>query len=95
MAIICGFLVACGCLTSKSFPDSKPASLGLTMFFIATFIVIAPEHIVADYFFFAYKSVVSATFDPKILIILLFSALGNAVGGITTGYLDKYRREKI
>jgi formate/nitrite transporter FocA (FNT family) len=93
MAVFCGFLVACGCLTGKSFPENKGVSMALTVFFIATFVLIAPEHIVADFFFFAYWSISNMTFTPEILPILLFSALGNAVGGIGAGYLDLIRRK--
>jgi formate/nitrite transporter FocA (FNT family) len=91
-AVICGFLVACACLTVKSFPDSKPASLGLSVIFIAVFVLCVPEHIVADYFFFAYYSF-TVGFEPAFLPILVIVAAGNAVGGMGTGYLDYLRRK--
>jgi formate/nitrite transporter FocA (FNT family) len=94
MAIICGFLVACACLTVKSFPDSKPASLGLSIIFIAVFVLTVPEHIVADYFFFFYYSF-TVGFELRFLPILAVVAVGNCIGGMGTGYLDYIRRKDL
>jgi formate/nitrite transporter FocA (FNT family) len=91
-AVLCGFLVACACLTSKSFPDSKPASLGLSVIFIAVFVICVPEHIVADFFFFSYYSF-KVGFELSFLPILLIVTAGNLIGGMGTGYLDYYRRK--
>lgn len=92
-AVICGFLVACACLTVKSFPDNKVASLGLSIIFIATFVLTVPEHIVADYFFFSYYSF-AVGFELRFLPILGVVAAGNLIGGIGTGYLDCIRRKE-
>jgi len=92
-SVICGFLVACACLTVKSYPDNKVASLGLSIIFIAVFVLCVPEHIVADYFFFAYYSF-KVGFEPEMIIILPIVAAGNLIGGMGTGYLDYYRRKE-
>ncbi|MCL2638248.1 MAG: formate/nitrite transporter family protein [Oscillospiraceae bacterium] len=94
LAIICGFLVACACLTVKSFPDNKVASLGLSIIFIATFVLTVPEHIVADYFFFSYYSFMVG-FELRFLPILAVVAVGNLIGGMGTGYLDYIRRKDL
>ncbi|MDR2533097.1 MAG: formate/nitrite transporter family protein [Oscillospiraceae bacterium] len=92
LAVICGFLVACACLTVKSFPDNKVASLGLSVIFIAVFVICVPEHIVADFFFFSYYSF-KVGFEVKFLPILLIVTVGNLIGGMGTGYLEYYRRK--
>jgi len=92
LAVICGFLVACACLTAKSFPDNKVASLGLSVIFIAVFVICVPEHIVADFFFFSFYSF-NVGFEVKMLPILLVVTVGNLIGGMGTGYLDWYRRK--
>jgi formate/nitrite transporter FocA (FNT family) len=92
LSIICGFLVACACLTVKSFPDNKVASLGLSVIFIAVFVLTVPEHIVADFYFFSYYSFMVG-FDVKFIPILAVVAVGNLIGGMGTGYLDYYRRK--
>lgn len=93
LAVFCGFLVACSCLAPKSFPDSRVASILLTVMFVAVFIICGFEHIVADAFFFAFYAV-NKGFAFKIVPAFLAVAAGNIVGGISTGYLDKWRREK-
>ncbi|MCL2633588.1 MAG: formate/nitrite transporter family protein [Oscillospiraceae bacterium] len=90
LSIFCGFLVACACLTPKAFPDNRIASLALTIIFIATFVVCVPEHIVADIFFFAFYSF-TVGFEIEMVPILLIVAAGNLIGGMGTGYLEKYR----
>jgi formate/nitrite transporter FocA (FNT family) len=92
LAIICGFLVGCACLTVKAFPDNRVASLGLSSLFIATFVITVPEHIVADYFFFSYYSF-TVGFEWKFIPILAIVAVGNVIGCMGTGYLDYYRRK--
>ncbi|MCL2020170.1 MAG: formate/nitrite transporter family protein [Oscillospiraceae bacterium] len=90
LAVICGFLVACACLTGKIYPDNKVASLGLSIIFIAVFVLCVPEHIVADFFFFSYYSFMVG-FEVRMVPILLVVAAGNFVGGVGTGYLEYYR----
>jgi len=94
MAIICGFLVACACLTPKAFPDNRVASLGLSSLFIATFVITVPEHIVADFFFFSFYSF-KVGFVPEMIPILAVVAVGNLIGCMGTGFLDYYRRKSI
>ena len=92
LAILCGFLVAAACLTSKVF-TSKGVALSLTVIFIATFVLCVPEHIVADIFFFAYYSF-TVEFNVEMLPILAIVTCGNLVGGIGTSYLEYYRTSK-
>lgn len=93
LAVFCGFLVAAGCLAAKSFPEypqNRGAAFMLTMLFIALFIVCGFEHVVADAFFFAFYSF-NIGFELKMLPILFIIALGNIIGGVGTGYLNRYR----
>jgi formate/nitrite transporter FocA (FNT family) len=90
LAVFCGFLVACACLAAKVFPDNKPVSLSLTIIFIAVFVACGFEHIVADAFFFSYYSAVKG-FKAEFAPIFLVVAAGNIVGGVSTGYLERFR----
>lgn len=94
MAIICGFLVACACLTVKSFPNDKMASLTLSAIFIAAFVLTVPEHVVADYFFFFFYSF-TVGFEFRFLPILAVVAAGNLIGCMGTGYLEYIRRKDL
>ncbi|MDR0196604.1 MAG: formate/nitrite transporter family protein [Oscillospiraceae bacterium] len=90
LAVLCGFLVACACLSAKVFPDNKTVSMFLTVMFIAVFVVCGFEHIVADSFFFAYYSVVKG-FEMKFVAAFAVVAAGNIAGGMSAGYLERFR----
>ncbi|MCL1904462.1 MAG: formate/nitrite transporter family protein [Oscillospiraceae bacterium] len=92
LAVLCGFLVASACLTSKVF-ENRGVALALTVVFIATFVICVPEHIVADMFYFAYYSInigLKVEFIPIIIIV----TLGNLTGGMGMSYLERYRAAK-
>jgi len=93
LAVFCGFLVAAACLAPKSFPDNRIASLFLSVMFVAVFIICGFEHIVADAFFFAFYAV-NKGFRSEMLPDFLIIAAGNLIGGIGTGYLEKWRKGK-
>jgi len=92
LGIFCGFLVACACLTPKSFPDNRTASLSLAVMFVAVFIICGFEHIVADAFFFSFYAV-NKGFRSEMIPDFFAVAAGNLIGGIGTGYLDLWRRK--
>jgi formate/nitrite transporter FocA (FNT family) len=93
LAVLCGFLVACACLTPKSFPDNRIASLSLSVMFVAVFVLCGFEHIVADGFYFAFYTI-NKGFKAEMVPAFLVIAFGNIVGGVGTGYLDKWRRKE-
>jgi len=92
LGLFCGFLVACACLTPKSFPDNRIASLSLAVMFVAVFIICGFEHIVADAFFFSFYAV-NKGFRSEMIPDFFAVAAGNLIGGIGTGYLDRWRRK--
>jgi len=92
LAIFCGIMVASASLSAKSLPDNRGAALALSVIFIAVFVICGHEHIVADVFYFAYYAF-KFGFKAEFIPILLIVAAGNIVGGMGTGYLDRYRRK--
>jgi len=92
LALFCGFMVACACLAPKSFPDNRIASLSLAVMFVAVFIICGFEHIVADAFFFAFYAI-NKGFRAEMIPAFLTVAAGNIVGGVGTGYLEKWRKK--
>jgi formate/nitrite transporter FocA (FNT family) len=90
-SILCGFFVASACLAHR-IVDNKLTQLLLSVVFIAGFVLTVPEHIVADLYFFSYYSF-TIGFEPAFIPILIVVTIGNIIGCMGTGYLERYRTQ--
>lgn len=88
-SILCGFFVASACLTHRIKDANKLTQLFLSTVFISAFVLTVPEHIVADLYFFSYYSF-TIGFEWVFIPILGIVTIGNIIGCMGTGYIQKY-----
>ena len=90
LAIFCGMLVAYSCLTVKKHGNNTFAGIFYCWFFVSTFVLCGYEHVVADAFFFVTYYILFE-FKLSMLLILVTVLIGNIMGGLIAGFLEKNR----
>jgi formate/nitrite transporter FocA (FNT family) len=94
MAIFCGMLVAYASLTARKYKTGSFAQIFYVWLFISAFVLCGFDHVVANVFYFVLHSILYG-FQAKMLLVLLVVLIGNLLGGMFVGIVERKNLESM